>query len=136
MQTHFAIPALNLEQSQSFYEKLGFSVITRWEKTEQGLRAVKMENSNGAQIELVYHSGNTRLAVPKIPEVLHIGIQVANLSDALVALADDGCEIITPITKGVSVRHFAFLKDPNGFPVELFERNYPPFPSAYRGFPE
>jgi len=30
-----------------------------------------------------------------------------------------GKAILKPITKGVSMKEFAFIGDPNGFPVEL-----------------
>lgn len=36
-------------------------------------------------------------------------------------LRDNGVEIIVPIAKGVSVKQFAFIRDSNGFPIELVE---------------
>lgn len=118
---HTAIPVKNIDASQRFYEHLGFSAVTTWEKPQQALRAVRMQDTRGAEIELVYHSSNEQLILPIRTEVLHLGIPVDNLEERLTQLQKLGAKIRVPITKGVTVRRFAFLEDPNGFSVELFE---------------
>jgi hypothetical protein len=50
-----------------------------------------------------------------------LGIVVSNLEEKIKELQKDGLKIIIPITKGITVKQFAFIKDPNGFSVELVE---------------
>lgn len=121
MTNHLAIPVKDLEESKKFYERLGFEVFNQWEKAKQELKALWMEDKSGYKIELIYHPTNRNLDFPKIIEVHHLGIVVTNLENRLKELQKEGIEIVVPLTKGVSVKQFAFTKDPNGFPIELVE---------------
>lgn len=114
MGVHFAIPVKDLEGSRKFYESLGLQYVRNWEKPEQELEAVVLENEQGTRVELVYHPQNSAVLFPQIIEVLHIGLSVSAIEPLL-----EGKEILKPITKGVSIKEFAFIRDPNGFPVEL-----------------
>ena len=80
-----------------------------------------MQDKSGYKIELIYHPTNRDLDFPKVIEVQHLGIAVTNLEDKIRELQKEGIEIVVPITKGVSVKQFAFIKDPNGFSIELVE---------------
>lgn len=114
---HTAIPVKDLEASKVFYEKLGLVEFRSWEKPEQELSAVVMRHpAAGTVIELVYHPDNVKITLPSIPAVLHIGFEVPDIESVF---ATGNLDIITPITPGVSVKEFAFIRDPNGFPVEL-----------------
>ena len=52
-----------------------------------------------------------------LPELFHIGFAVADIQLVLNRLPD--IQLIKPITPGVSVKEFAFIRDPSGLPVEL-----------------
>lgn len=121
MTNHLAIPVKDLEKSKKFYEKLGFKVFNSWEKLNQQLRALWMQDKSGYKIELIYHPTNKDFDFPKITEVQHLGIVVTDLKEKLRDLQKEGIKTVVPITKGVSVKQFAFIKDPNGFPIELVE---------------
>jgi catechol 2,3-dioxygenase-like lactoylglutathione lyase family enzyme len=121
MNNHLAIPVKNLEESKKFYQKLGFEVFNQWEKPKQELKALWMSDESGYKIELIHHSTNQNLEFPKITEVLHLGIAVTNLEEKIKEFQEDGVKIVVPITKGITVKQFAFIKDPNGFSVELVE---------------
>lgn len=121
MDNHLAIPVKNLEESKKFYERLGFEVFNSWEKKNQNLKALWMRDKSGYKIELVYHPTNRNLVFTKIMEVQHLGIGVKNLGSKIKQLQKEGVEIIVPFTKGVSVKQFAFIRDPNGFSIELVE---------------
>lgn len=123
MNHHLAIPVKDLEESKKFYEKLGFEVFNSWKKPHQELEALWMKDKSGYKIELIYHPTNKDLEFPKITEVQHLGIAVISLEEKIKELQEVGIEIVIPITKGVSVKQFAFIKDPNGFPIELVEYN-------------
>ena len=114
MRVHFAIPVKDLEASRKFYESLGLQYVRNWKKPDQELEAVVLENDTGTRVELVYHPSNNEVLFPQIIEVLHVGISVPEIEPIL-----EGKEVLKPITKGVSVKEFAFIRDPSGFPVEL-----------------
>jgi len=120
MRHHFAIPVKELKKSEEFYKALGFIEINRWEKSAEKLSGILLEKDD-CKIELIYHSTNLDFVMPKVVEVLHLGLQVEGLADLLVGLKSRGAEIAKPITKGVTVKQFAFIRDPNGFAIELFE---------------
>jgi len=121
MNNHLAIPVKNLEESKKFYQKLGFEVFNSWEKKNQELKALWIQDKEGYKIELIYHPTNRGLDFPEITEVQHLGIGVTNLEEKIKELQKEGIEIVVPITKGVSVKWLAFIKDPNGFSIELVE---------------
>jgi len=123
MTNHLAIPVKDLEESKKFYEKLGFEVFSSWKKPNQKLKALWMQNKSGYKIELIYHPTNKDFVFPKIIEVQHLGITVIDLKEKIKEFQEYGIEIVVPITKGVSVKQFAFIKDPNGFSIELVEYN-------------
>jgi len=98
MRIHFAIPVEDLQVSREFYESLGLTYVGDWQKPDQELEAVVLENQAGTRIELVYHPTNEDIALPRIAEVLHVGFSVTNIEPLLA-----GKDILKPITKGVDL---------------------------------
>ncbi|MFH1088745.1 MAG: VOC family protein [Patescibacteria group bacterium] len=121
MNIHFAIPTKDLDKSRAFYEQLGFRYLSKWTKPDQDLSAYWMESDKGVRIELVHKPGFVYQRPENIPELLHIALPVERLIDEIDKWQDRGVKILKPITKGVSVKQFAFIEDPSGFPVELVE---------------
>lgn len=121
MPNHFAIPVKDLEKSKKFYEILGFEVFNHWERPTKVLKALWMKDKSGYKIELIYHPSNENLEFSKIPEAQHLAIAVSNIETMLEKLQKKGIEIVIPLSKGITVKYFAFVKDPNGFSVELVE---------------
>lgn len=121
MNNHIAVPVKKMKESKLFYEKLGFKVFNQWKKPDQKLKAFWMKDERGNLVELIYHPDNENIKFSKIPEVQHFGIGVKNLTGLVNKLKKEKINLIIPITKGVSIKKFAFIKDPNGYNIELLE---------------
>lgn len=119
---HIAIPVRDLEQSVAFYALLGFTNVAHWERPEKQLRAVVLEErEQKLRLELVLHPDNASLTFANVPEAQHVGIVVHDLTGVLTTLKKAGIVPIIPLSQGITVKHYAFVRDPNGFPVELLE---------------
>lgn len=121
MYHHTSIPIKDINKSIKFYQQLGFEVFDKWHRPDQGLTGIWIKDKFGSKIELVYHKSNRQLKLPIIPEVLHISIKVNNITITLNKLVKAGAIITKPVTNGLTVKRFAYIKDPNGFIIELVE---------------
>lgn len=121
MTLHVALPVQDLEASRVFYEQLGFRFLRQFEKPEQRLRFVQLRYADQYLLELVHHPSNRPFGGSVRPETWHIGIEVADLDGLMDRLEAKNISVIKDITPGVTVRRFAFVADPNGYPVELVE---------------
>lgn len=121
MNPHLAIPAKDLSASIAFYQLLGFSVEQQYEKPGSELRITRLCLNGDFVIELMAHPDTKDMSFGHAPELQHIGIAVHDLDEVLAKLQTIGTTILKPITAGVAVKRYAFVSDPSGFPVELFE---------------
>lgn len=121
MSFHTAIPVQDIQRSKKFYEQLGFVFLKDWQRLEEGLHGVQLQNAEGCILELVHHQTNTDIQMPKLTEVMHIGLSVADIHQTLNSMSQLGVKIIRPVTVGVSVKWIVFIEDPDGFPIELFQ---------------
>lgn len=133
---HIALPVSDLERSAAFYALLGFTNIAHWERPEKNLRALVLEDKkHGLRLELVSHPDYQNLAFPPLAELLHIGIVVDDVERLVKQLHETGTETTIPVSSGITVKKYAFVRDPDGFPVELLEYNenhpYAPHPRKY-----
>jgi predicted enzyme related to lactoylglutathione lyase len=121
MKFHFSIPVKDIAESAKFYSGLGFVVVSKWSKPEKKKEAVVMQRDD-CVIELSFHPSNKTLDLCK-SDNLHLGLEVEYLQKLLDKIEQQGVTITRPKAPGVSVKCFAFIKDPNGFAIELFESN-------------
>lgn len=119
MYNHTAIPVVDLQESQEFYEILGLTKFREWKKPEQDLHAIVMKTTSGFILELVYSPTNQVLLPSPVFAAYHIELSVPNLDLLLTSLQDIGITILQEATEGVSVKEFAFVENPSGNVVEL-----------------
>lgn len=119
--SHTAIPVRNVEVSIAFYQKLGFSVDEKWERSDWQMSGQILKHPTGFTLELITHPDNNKITYPKYPEVLHLAFPVADLDEVLSVVVPLGAKIVRNITPGIKVKRLAFIQDPNGFAIELFE---------------
>ncbi len=121
MPSHIAIPVTDIERSKRFYALLGFKQYNHWERPEEHRRGVWLRNTEGSRIELIEHPDNNTVVLPESPITFHFGLSVENIERTLEELRSAGVEVAVPVTLGITVKQFAFIRDPDGFPIELCE---------------
>lgn len=127
------IRVADLEKSLSFYTQLfGLKEIRRGEgflEGEGGAKSIWVllrDEESGQHLELNWYPESHRYAVPYVPgEGLdHIGFTVEDTRETferLVAQGVDPTEITPDVTEGWT----AYLKDPDGNWVEIYQRTAP-----------
>jgi glyoxylase I family protein len=121
---HIAIICSNYTRSKHFYtEVLGFKLEKEVYRTER--QSYKGDLSLNGQyiIELFsFPSPPPRGSHPEASGLRHIAFEVDNLKETVDSLAQQNiaCEAIRqdPYTH----KHFTFFADPDGLPIELYER--------------
>lgn len=121
MEQHISIPVKDLEESRKFYEEFfGYEVTSDWENQDLGLKALWLEADGNLKIELIWHEDNKgQISEWILP---HIGFEVKNIEQLLNRFKGKGVEIIMPLSKGQTVKEKAFIKDPNGLAIEVYEK--------------
>ncbi|HUA13153.1 MAG TPA: VOC family protein [Candidatus Sulfotelmatobacter sp.] len=113
---HSGFEVKDLGEAIKLYEKLGFSVTTRFEKPEPEAHAAQMASESGAGIELWQFIDTKHPQVEFIRQ--HIAVASNNLESDIAELEKQGCVIVIPITKGVLLT-YAFVRDPSGNYIEI-----------------
>jgi catechol 2,3-dioxygenase-like lactoylglutathione lyase family enzyme len=131
---HAGIVVRDIQESLSFYKKLGFKVIS--DVLESGkfidiilgynkceVRTIKMICNNKQMIELLYYtSPRSKDFTKKINSVgcSHIALTVEDIESLCAELRHDGVKFINPPAANEKVK-VAFCKDPNDVYLELVE---------------
>ncbi|RJO61429.1 VOC family protein [candidate division WS5 bacterium] len=114
---HTAIQVENLEESIKFYESIDFKVIKKFTKEEPKAKAAFMEN--GAMLELWQFEDENEPQSQIIKK--HIAFETDDLEGDLIDFQKNGHDIVIPVTKGVTVEQFAFVRDSKGNCFELVQ---------------
>tara|TARA_Y100000588_G_scaffold368807_1_gene437164 strand:+ start:561 stop:941 length:381 start_codon:yes stop_codon:yes gene_type:complete len=120
---HTRVRVSDLDRSISWYEKhLGFVVKSRSDASPAGNHIAHLElPGNEHTFELTW-SADYQLKVPE--DLMHIAIGVPDLIAFCDKLENDGIEIWPSEwrTEFVSGHKMAFIDDPDGYEIELLER--------------
>ena len=111
----------DIDRSVRFYEALGFEELRRMPIRDEAINVFMGLPGDGARLELTYNHGVTEYDLGT--GYNHIAISADDLDATLARLAEDGIE---PEKPPYSVREggsrIAFVRDPDGYRVELIER--------------
>lgn len=124
---HVAIICSDYPRSKRFYTQiLGLPVVSETLRAERGSYKLNLALPDGAEIELFsFPAPPARVSRPEACGLRHLALRVLSVERAVQALASRGvvCEPIRvdELTGG----SFTFFADPDGLPIELYERARP-----------
>jgi glyoxylase I family protein len=121
---HIAILTDDYEKSKRFYtEVLGFEVIRETYRAERGSYKLDLAIGGLYQIELFsFPDFRERGSYPEAKGLRHLAFAVDNVDEAAEALRAKGVEVEPVRIDGLTQKRFVFFTDPNGQPLELYER--------------
>ncbi len=114
----------DIDRSVAFYEKLGYEEVRRMPIGDEAINVFMAIPGDSTALELTYNHGVDSYELGT--GYNHIALGVDDLDGTLAALADDGIEPEKPPyrpggrTEGPRI---AFVRDPDGYRVELIERS-------------
>jgi glyoxylase I family protein len=121
---HIAIICSNYELSKRFYvEILGFNVIREIFRAERDSYKLDLEVGGKYQIELFsFPDPAPRPSRPEAAGLRHLAFEVDNIDEAVFHLNE--LDVVTePIRIDETTgRRFTFFTDPDGLPLELYEK--------------
>ncbi len=123
---HIALSVKDLKLSKQFYMELfGLKFVSEFEKPEKNRKFLLLEDETSTLLELSQDDNPEPLTEDisnkKKIGVKHIGFAVEDIEAFLQKAAKYKIKKLTPITKGVTVKRYIFITDPDNIPVEIFE---------------
>lgn len=121
---HIAVIASDYARSRHFYtEVLGLQVIAEVYRQARDSWKLDLRLNDGVQIELFsFPSPPPRLSRPEACGLRHLALQVADIEAAMRQLQAHGVEVEALRVDEYTGRRFTFFADPDGLPLELYER--------------
>jgi glyoxylase I family protein len=121
---HIAIICSNYARSKHFYVNiLGLEVIHEYYREDRNSYKLDLKVGDHCQIELFsFENPPKRLSFPEACGLRHLAFEVENINESIAELQEHGIDIepirIDPITG----KRFTFFQDPDGLPIELYEK--------------
>lgn len=121
---HVAIICSDYERSKWFYTSiLGLEIVSEFFRAERDSYKLDLRLPDGVQIELFsFPNSPKRPSYPEACGLRHLALEVADIDEAVAELGSHGV-----VTEPVRVdphtgQRFTFFSDPDGLPLELYER--------------
>lgn len=121
---HVAIICSDYERSKHFYTAiLGFPIIQETFRAARNSYKLDLQIAEGAAIELFsFPDPPERPSRPEACGLRHLAFQVDRLEAAIADLELHGVEVEPIRLDELTGKRFTFFKDPDGLPLELYER--------------
>ncbi len=121
---HVAIICSDYERSRRFYtEVLGLEVVSEVYRAERRSYKLDLRLPDGTQIELFsFPDPPKRLSCPEACGLRHLAFEVADVGAAVAELEGLGVTVEPVRVDEQTGRRFTFFADPDGLPLELYER--------------
>jgi glyoxylase I family protein len=120
---HVAIICSNYEVSKYFYtEVLGFSIIQETFRDSRNSYKLDLQVGENDRIELFsFPNPPERLSNPEACGLRHLCFEVNNLEETVRYLKSKGVAVEDIRIDEITGKRFAFFKDPNKLPLEIYE---------------
>ena len=121
---HIAIICSDYQKSLDFYTRvLGLSVLAEHYRAERNSYKADLALDDQYVIELCsFPSPPPRPTHPEAAGLRHLAFEVAHLNDELKELERLGVPHEVVRTDPYTGKRFVFLQDPDGLPIELYEK--------------
>ena len=121
---HVAIICSDYTKSKYFYTRiLGLEIISEVHRTERNSYKLDLRVPDGTQIELFsFLNPPRRLSYPEACGLRHLAFEVPDVLQAVEELQQNGI-VVEPVRIDEHTgKRFTFFADPDGLPLELYER--------------
>ncbi|MHC5538000.1 SMU1112c/YaeR family gloxylase I-like metalloprotein [Singulisphaera rosea] len=121
---HVAIICSDYGASKAFYtETLGLEVVSELYRSERDSYKLDLRLPDQTQIELFsFKNPPQRLSYPEARGLRHLAFEVANVAEAVDELQRRGVSVEPVRIDELTGKRFTFFADPDGLPLELYER--------------
>lgn len=121
---HVAIICSNYIVSKHFYSNvLGLEIVSEIYRAARDSYKLDLRFPSGVQIELFsFPNPPRRPSYPEACGLRHLAIEVENIDEAVSSLKQNGVEVEAIRIDEITRRRFTFFADPDGLPLELYER--------------
>ncbi|MBE9101084.1 SMU1112c/YaeR family gloxylase I-like metalloprotein [Vacuolonema iberomarrocanum] len=120
---HIAIICSDYERSKQFYvDVLGFSIIRETYREARQSYKLDLHVDAHTQVELFsFPNPPNRLQYPEACGLRHLALAVEDLDGAIADLTANGVTVEPVRLDELTGKRFAFFKDPDHLPLELYE---------------
>lgn len=121
---HVAILTDDYEKSKHFYTAvLGFTIIKETYREDRASYKLDLAVNGVYQVELFsFPEYKERVSFPEAKGLRHLAFVVQDLESAVKELTEKGIDVQGIRTDELTNKRFCFFNDPNGQPLELYER--------------
>jgi glyoxylase I family protein len=121
---HIAIICSDYEKSKHFYsEVLGLKIVREVYREARQSYKLDLEVGDRYQIELFsFPDPAARPSRPEAAGLRHLAFEVDALDEAVFHLTEQGVEVEPIRVDEFTNKRFTFFTDPDGLPLELYER--------------
>ena len=121
---HVAIICSDYAQSKHFYtEILGLQIVAEHYRAERASYKLDLALPDGGQIELFsFPNPPERPSRPEAQGLRHLAFAVDNIDACVNILQNKGIELEAVRVDEYTGARFVFFKDPDGLPLELYEK--------------
>lgn len=121
---HVAVIASDYQRSKDFYARvLGLEVVAETYRAARDSYKLDLRLPDGTQVELFTFPGAPpRPSYPEACGLRHLAFAVADLAAAVAHLTAHGAAVEPVRVDELTGKRFTFFADPDGLPLELYER--------------
>ena len=121
---HVAIICSDYARSKAFYTTtLGLEVVAEAHRAERNSYKLDLRLPDGTQVELFsFPDPPQRPSYPEACGLRHLAFEVADVDAAIAHLRDHGVTAEPVRVDEFTGKRFTFFADPDGLPLELYER--------------